>query len=108
MQQERVRCQDGALEFLDCSDFGMCLAGITQSFTKIGRFVARRPYAVIIATLAVTAVLGTFIVVDFEEEKDLEDLYTPKRAQSFKDREFVLSQYSNQPMEVMFESIWLS
>lgn len=69
--------------------------------SELGRFVARRPYLVILVTLAVTAVLGVFLIIDLKQEKDFEDLYTPNNAKSFKDREFVLNQYRNQPMEVI-------
>lgn len=74
-------------------------SGIANYFERHGRFVARRPYTVIIATFVLSLLCLVAFIGLLEQELDGEDLYTPGNAQSFDDREFVEEVYGEPALE---------
>ncbi|GMH36708.1 hypothetical protein BSKO_04581 [Bryopsis sp. KO-2023] len=74
-------------------------SGIANYFERHGRFVARRPYTVIISSFVFSLLCAAAFFLLLEQELDGEDLYTPSNAQSFDDRKFVTEVYGEPSLQ---------
>lgn len=67
----------------------MFASGIAKAFRRWSEFVSRRPYAVIVFTTVFALIWGFAFMLQFEQERDHDDLFTPDDARSFDDKAYV-------------------
>lgn len=75
-------------------------AEISDSLEGLGRRIARHPYLVITLSVIFATVWGTVFFRFSVENRRIETLYTPKNAQSVRDKEYALAKFGQPPQEV--------
>ncbi|KAG2425628.1 hypothetical protein HYH02_015000 [Chlamydomonas schloesseri] len=78
--------------------------GLTSLYRSLGRFIARRPWAVITITVAVALACAVGFI-RFTVEEDAEKLYTPQNAPSFEDKAYVDAYYPSDSLSVKLLSL---
>lgn len=75
--------------------------GIAYAFRRWAHFVSKNPYRVIICATLFAVVWTVAFFFQLTLELDNQDLFTPKDAKSFEDKDYVDSLYESYPERVI-------